>query len=147
MQKLRTFLTICFLTLIPLTTYAADQNHDMVGLLQKALKNDTNAQFNLGYLYQSRSQNKEDLKQAMHWYEKAADNGHANAAFALGLMYEYGQGTKVSMGKAADHYIQAAQIYQKNNLDIPVRLAKEAILRTQKNGVRFAKAKQNKIAN
>ena len=33
-----------------------------------------------------------ELKKAFEWYEKAAEQGHADAQYYLGLMYEIGRG-------------------------------------------------------
>lgn len=141
MQIIRTLIYVLLLSVFTLPAYAIDENRDMANVLHQAQTGNIDAQFKLGYLYQSRSKDQEDLLSAMRWYEKAATHGHANAAFALGLMYEYGQGTEINMGKAADWYIQAAQIYTKRGSDIPLRLAKDALKRTYRDGVRLAKVK------
>jgi TPR repeat protein len=33
-----------------------------------------------------------DYKQAVHWYQKAADQGYAEAQSILGVMYAFGKG-------------------------------------------------------
>lgn len=56
----------------------------------KAAENDDmNAQFNLGVMYEhGHGVGQSDLT-AGEWYQKAADNGHADAPMALQLLYEY----------------------------------------------------------
>lgn len=54
-----------------------------------AEKNDMNAQFNLGVMYEhGHGVNQSDLT-AAEWYQLAADNGHPEAPMALQLLYEY----------------------------------------------------------
>jgi TPR repeat protein len=44
----------------------------------------------------------------MTWYQKAADQGFAEAQFRLGYMYEKGLGTKASLDDAIAQYKKAA---------------------------------------
>ena len=57
----------------------------MENLLLKAKQGDPDAQFALGerYFYRNRDVSQDD-EQAVYWYRKAAEQGHANAQFALG---------------------------------------------------------------
>jgi TPR repeat protein len=48
-----------------------------------------------------------DDKEAVKWYRKAADQGHASAQYNLGLMYAYGEGVLKSMAQAK-YWIQKA---------------------------------------
>jgi len=47
------------------------------------------AQCALGELYQTGKGVKQDYAQAVHWYSKAAEQGHADAQNNLGVMYQY----------------------------------------------------------
>ncbi len=50
------------------------------------------AQYGLGFMYESGWGVPRDLGEAFRWYRRAAEKGHAKAQFNLGLMYEYGRG-------------------------------------------------------
>ncbi len=50
------------------------------------------AQFNLGAMYERGQGVPQDYFQAVRWYRRAAEQGHASAQFNLGLMYNRGQG-------------------------------------------------------
>ena len=63
-------------------------------------------QFNLGNKYRSGQGVLQDYKQAVYWYQKAAEQGFADAQFNLGLMYDKGLGV-------LQDYKQAAYWYQK----------------------------------
>lgn len=138
MKFIRTLIYVLLLAGFSLPANAIDDN-DMIGVLRQAQTGNMDAQFKLGYLYQSLGKGREDMQTAVRWYEQAATQGHANAAFALGLMHEYGQGTEVSMSQAAGWYAKAARIYKRDGSVIPVRLAKAAIKRALENGVHLAK--------
>ena len=51
---------------------------------------------------------KQDYKQAMRWYQQAADQGHASAQCKLGDMYAKGQGVKQDSRQAVRWYREAA---------------------------------------
>ena len=53
--------------------------------LAAAEKGDAQAQYNLGWCYVNGDGVAKDLKQAVYWYRKAADQGHAEAKEALEL--------------------------------------------------------------
>ncbi len=50
------------------------------------------AQYNLGYMYANSNGVAKDYTQAVYWYRKAAEQGHAWAQSNLGLMYLKGEG-------------------------------------------------------
>jgi len=50
------------------------------------------AQFDLGLRYYNGEGVVKNYKQAVYWYEKAANQGNADAQFNLGLCYGLGQG-------------------------------------------------------
>ena len=50
----------------------------------------------------------QNYKKAVEWYLKAAENGHAGAQFALGLMYAKGQGVSPDDKEAVRWYRKAA---------------------------------------
>jgi len=50
----------------------------------------------------------QDYAEAMKWYRKADDQGHANAQFNLGFMYYYGRGVPQDYAEAMKWYRKAA---------------------------------------
>ena len=50
----------------------------------------------------------EDDAEAVKWYRKAADQGHASAQYNLGLMYQYGKGVPENKSEALKWYRKAA---------------------------------------
>ena len=64
---------------------------EVTKLLEKALKNDSASQFQLGEYY------KNEIKKpkiAFNWYIKAADSGHTDALFEVAECYIFGYGVK-----------------------------------------------------
>ena len=54
--------------------------------LKKAEQGDADAQFNLGYLYESGRGVSQDYNEAAKWYRKAAEQGHEKAIRNLQLL-------------------------------------------------------------
>ena len=52
---------------------------------------------------------KGDKALALQWYRKAADQGHVPSMYELGLMYEFGKGTKANDATAFSWYKKAAE--------------------------------------
>ncbi len=52
---------------------------------------------------------KQDYAEAVKWYQKAAEQGHAGAQNNLGVCYEYGEGVKQDYAEAVKWYQKAAQ--------------------------------------
>jgi TPR repeat protein len=80
--------------------------------LADAESGDAQAQFNLGLSFSNRP----DFGQAAHWYLKAANQDHAKAQFALGVMFADGRGVPqdeakalIWIGKAAERGCSEAQ--------------------------------------
>ena len=75
----------------------------------KAEAGDADAQFNLGVMYYQGLGVEQDLKEAVKWYQKAADQGDvAMAQFNLGVMYEKGKGVEQDFKEAVKWYQKAA---------------------------------------
>jgi len=75
-------------------------------LLEKALKGDADAQFELGKNYETgRAGLPKDFAQAEHWYREAADGGDPFAAASLGILFSFGKGVKRD-------YVQAYMWYE-----------------------------------
>ncbi len=67
------------------------------------------AQYYLGVMSDNGRGVPQDYKQAVAWYRKAAEQGHAKAQHNLGIMYKYGQGVPQNYKKAAAWYRKAAE--------------------------------------
>ena len=67
------------------------------------------AQCNLGCMYENGHGVKQDSKEAVAWYRKAAEQGYTHAQFNLGLMYKNGRGVKQDHKEAAMWYRKAAE--------------------------------------
>ena len=50
----------------------------------------------------------QDNAEALKWYRKAAEQGHASAQYNLGYMYEYGIGVAKDLHEARKWYQKAA---------------------------------------
>ncbi|EXX74460.1 Skt5p [Rhizophagus irregularis DAOM 197198w] len=68
-----------------------------------------NAQCSLGYKYENGKGIDQDLKEAIYWYKKAAENGHVAAYYCLGKCYQDGIGIEKNEVKAFDHYKKSAE--------------------------------------
>ena len=51
---------------------------------------------------------RQDDKEAVHWYQQAAESGYANAQYLLGGMYEEGRGVLRDLDRAIELYHLAA---------------------------------------
>ena len=67
------------------------------------------AQFNLGIAYDYGRGVKQDYKEAVEWYRKAAEQGDAKAQHNLGVNYSKGQGVKQDHKEAVTWYRLAAE--------------------------------------
>jgi TPR repeat protein len=79
----------------------------------------------------------QDFKEAVKWYQKAADQGHAKAQYNLGFMYGMGKGVE-------QNYVTAyawASIAATNGFNIAPRF-KSAFLEPKMTPAQIAKAKE-----
>ncbi len=86
-----------------------------------ANKNNVQAQYELGILYNHGETTKEDTQKAIEWYTKSAKLGYAPAQYDLGVMYYNGKGVKQDYKQALNWYTKSAnQGYAdaQNNLGI-----------------------------
>jgi len=113
------------------------QKADLAATKAKAEAGDPEAQINLGVMYLDRDVVPRDVRQAVYWfnkaaqgdpvrqymigeiftsrglyadrwYEKAADQGHAKAQYMLGEMYYKGEGVPKALDKALEWFRKAA---------------------------------------
>ncbi|MGB5883761.1 MAG: transglycosylase SLT domain-containing protein [Desulfobulbales bacterium] len=61
----------------------------------KANQGDADAQFNLALLYYTGLGIPQDRRYAIYWYTKAAEQGHVQAQYYLGKLYNFGYGEEV----------------------------------------------------
>jgi len=72
-------------------------------------KNDSGAQFNLGYACEHGEGVNEDKTEAVKWYRKAAEQGHAEAQYNLGHCFYHGKGVSEDKYEAVNWYRKAAK--------------------------------------
>ncbi|GMR20910.1 MAG: hypothetical protein BMS9Abin36_1508 [Gammaproteobacteria bacterium] len=66
------------------------------------------AQYHLGTLYFNGEGVKQDLKQALAWYQKAASQGHSKAQYNMGVIFAKGIGVEVDFNEAVIWWRKAA---------------------------------------
>jgi TPR repeat protein len=69
-----------------------------------AEEGDSEAQFDLGYVYEEGDGVPQDDAEAARWYRKAAEQGNADAQFNLGYMHREGRGVPQDFVEAARCY-------------------------------------------
>lgn len=79
-------ITILFFMLCTIANIAVANNDNEHNLTIKAEQGDMISQYFLANLLLSQTTNKYANDQAFHWYEKSADQGYADAQFALAVM-------------------------------------------------------------
>lgn len=86
-----------------------EESGDLAALRKKAKAGDAESQSKLGSaFYEGAMGANQDYQVAVYWYQMAAAQGHANAAFNLGICYEQGKGVEKNPGRALDLYMKAA---------------------------------------
>jgi TPR repeat protein len=65
-----------------------------------AYQGDTEAQYDLGVIYNNGEGIRQDYKKAMEWFRLAADQGYAPAQYNMGVMYAAGQGARQDFREA-----------------------------------------------
>jgi len=85
-------------------------------LLKSAENGNAGAQFTVARSYELGKRVRSDKAKAIQWYTKAADQGHTDAAYRLGLLYYKGLGGfKIDLKKAFQYLSQAAKANHKNS--------------------------------
>ncbi len=85
-----------------------DHETALTDWLPLAAQGDIDAQFALGFLYNTGQGVPQDYAQAHKWYLKAAAQGHATAQVNLGVLYANGQGVPSDYAQAREWYLKAA---------------------------------------
>jgi len=120
---LKQFILFLFLTPIHLSATLAAELEDgfqafTAGNYEQALrlwlpiaeKDNADAQYNLGILYQKGLGVEKNLKTAFIWYKRAAANGHTDAMYNLGIMYDKGRVVYRSPKDATKWWKKAAEL-------------------------------------
>ena len=111
------FVTACVLWLGLAITVQATEANEAAGnealqwWLERAENGNPNMQYGMGDIYATGNTAlnvARDDRQAAIWYRRAAERGHAEAQFALGLAYEDGRGVPQDMREALSWYQKAA---------------------------------------
>ena len=89
---------------------AGDYKTALSYLKPAAEMGNADAQYRLGWLYDTGKGVPQSYKTAMEYYEKAAAQGHSYAMFSLGWFYCYGQGVKINYEKAAEYFRASAAL-------------------------------------
>ena len=76
---------------------------------REAQAGNTEAQFNLGFMYFSGIGVKQNFQDAAKWVRKSAEHGYAQAQDSLGVMYSQGRGVQQSYAEGAKWFRKAAQ--------------------------------------
>ncbi|EFC35961.1 predicted protein [Naegleria gruberi] len=71
--------------------------------------NNTNALFNIGYMFETGLGREQNYSEALEWYEMAAEQGDPEAQFTVGLFYEFGKGVEKDEEQAREWYWKAAR--------------------------------------
>ncbi len=78
-------------------------------LLEKAEKEDCQAQFELGSCYFQGDAVPRNYKEALHWFRRAAERYHPEALYSLGVCYSEGRGVPENLPEGAKWYEKAAE--------------------------------------
>ena len=92
--------------------YSAYINGDSATALQMirplAEKGDIEAQYVLGYMYESGHVAEQNSAEAANWFRRAADQGDPMSQIALGRLYQKGKGVEQNYAEAVSLYAKAA---------------------------------------
>lgn len=73
---------------------------DLAVCIRQAELGHAYAQFILGNYWHDGHLTAPDFAQALHWYEQASTQGHADAQHQLGLMFAHGEGVPINRSQA-----------------------------------------------
>jgi TPR repeat protein len=96
------------LALLAASPVKAQETSDTAALKAKAARNDTAAQFSLGWRYYEGVGAPVNYKESAKWLKKAAAHGHAQAQYYLGVLYEYGRGVSPDYAAARRWFLKSA---------------------------------------
>ena len=76
----------------------------------------------MGVMYNNGQGVRQDHAEALGWYRKATEQGHAEAQYNLGLMYYKGEGVRQDLALAQEWFGKACQNGNQNGCDNYQRL-------------------------
>jgi TPR repeat protein len=85
------------------------KEYDMLHRVLRVDPSFIKAQYNLAITYRQGEGVQQDLKQAVAWYRKAAEQGDAEAQYNLGVTYRKGEGVQQDFKQAAVWFQKAAE--------------------------------------
>lgn len=84
-----------------------------------AASGDADAQYNIGWMYLNGYGLRINDNLALQWWEKASEQGHTDASFSIGMLYNLGEGeVRKNTKKAIDYYLIAAEDGQEDAVTI-----------------------------
>lgn len=98
-----------FALLVGCSSFHSSPNSEFENLKSAAEQGDIRAQSQMGdaYLFGEFDLNV-DYKQALNWYQKAADQNDAKSQYNLAIMYLNGYGAKKDVSKSVEYYRKSA---------------------------------------
>lgn len=122
---MKLYLSILLLSLIGQTAFGQtaeelnkqSKKHLLAGEVEKAVpllkrsaeKGNAEAQYNLGYCYQSGTGVEKDIKKAIEWYSKSADHGFNDGLYQMMMAYGNGDGVEQNPEKAFSYALRCAE--------------------------------------
>jgi uncharacterized protein len=112
MKGFNSILLLCALLAVTPRTVASGEGKapTVKQALGPALKGDIQAQYLVAQAYELGLGSKQDFKQAVRWYNKAANQGHPESQYRLATILEEGRaGVKADVANAISWYEEAAR--------------------------------------
>ena len=107
---------------------------------KKAYQGNIAAQVNIGIVYMSGENVKQDYGKSLFWFEKAARQGSAQAQYNLGLHYQEGYGVEINKKIAFSWFLKAAeqgQAYAQYNVGNYYRDGQGGLTKNSEEAVRW----------
>lgn len=76
------------------------------------------AYYSLGNMYFEGKGTAKNYKEAVKWFEKAAEQGEPDSIFHLGICYAEGLGVDKNINKAIDYFFKAADLGWRPALEV-----------------------------
>lgn len=109
MKKIILFLGVFYVGLVSAQGIEADIN----AIIEKAKTGNANAQKTLGsYYYLGSNGVEQSYSKAAYWYERAAEQGHSNAQYNIGVCYYNGDGVEQSKTNAIYWFRKACNNFE-----------------------------------
>lgn len=106
MKRTAAVLSVC---LLAVALVGCDENQPPLQYWRpRAEQGSAEAQFNLGWMYESGQGVTQDYVEALKWYNRSASQGYAVAEFNLGWMYGKGQGVTQDYAEALKWFRKAS---------------------------------------